>query len=150
MPVEIVNSNPQTGEILESGLRKMKNDFIEQADVKPYNGRTRLIKKYSVSVNVDEFKNLIKLYEDDPTKGIDVITINFAIHLNPGPDECPGFDYSDSLTVIAEAAKFIDSTNPRLGFISQINIGDFVVIPAYPSSEKHGWSKNPCCPSSNP
>ncbi len=149
MPVEIVTTNPSDAEIRESDLKKMKDDFINQADVKPFNGRNRLIKKFSVSLMKDEIKELIRYYEDHPDKDIHVIKINFAIHINPF-NSCNG-DYSDSLTAVVEAAKFIDNDNPPLGHISYIKPGDFVVIPGYKSVNKNGWAaKDPCCPSSNP
>lgn len=150
MPLEIVSSNPNIGEIALVGLLKMKNDFIEQADIKPYNGRDRLIKKYSVAINVQEFQDLIDYYNAS-AKGINVININFAIHLNPAPAVCPGYDYSDSLTIIVEAATFNVSGDSHSGYTSHNDVGDFVVIPAYPTVDKDNMlGSSPCCPSAHP
>ncbi|MEO6733324.1 MAG: hypothetical protein ABIN01_19025 [Ferruginibacter sp.] len=151
MPVEIISgtTNPAGGKINEQDLLKMKDDFINEVDLKPYNGRTRLIKKFSVSLMKSEIINLIAFYEDNP-KGIDVIKLNCAVHINP-MNACNNTNYADTLTVVVEAAKFIDGQNTELGHIPHVEIGDFVVIPGYSSIEKNTWNNDdPCCPSSNP
>jgi len=159
MPVLIVTSDPTDGEITETDLKKMKVDFINEAEVKPYNGRIKLIKKFSVAVMKSEIKNLVKFYEN--INDIDIINMNFAITLNPF-EACNG-DSSDSMTVVVEAATFIDKSHPELGFTSHVSAGDYVVIPGYKNANMNNKNVEngmkqmstlttdpPCCPSSYP
>lgn len=150
MPVEITSTPTSTsaGEISKSDLEKVKSDFVHQADVKPYNGRTRLLKKFSVSIMKDELKRLIAYYES--TGDIHFLKINFAVQLNPFT-ACSNENVSDSMTVIIETAKFIDPQNREMGHIPNNEVGDYVVIPGFGSTNKNQWTADgPCCPSSHP
>ena len=152
MPVEIITgtTDSEIGEIDQADLFEMKDDFINEVDVKPYNGRTRIVKKFSVSVMVSELKNLIRFYETQSSKGIQIIKLNCAVHLE-NISACDETDYADSLTIVVEAANFINPAKKELGHISHNEIGDFVVIPGYNSSIKNQWTvDDPCCPSTNP
>lgn len=159
MPVLIVTSDPTDGEIKETDLKKMKVDFINEAEVNPYNGRIKLIKKFSVAVMKEDIKKLIKHYENN--NDIDIINMNFAITPNPFV-ACNG-DSSDSMTVEVEAATFIDKSHPELGYTSHVRAGDYVVIPGCKNANMNDNAVSndmkqmsslttdpPCCPSSYP
>ena len=96
----------------------------------------------------DEFNDLIEHYKNNGN--IDVITINFAVNVNPFIG-CVNSDLSDTLTVVVEAAKFIDSEKPDLGVISYDKENDFVLIPAFRGRTITGdGRRDNCCPSARP
>lgn len=148
MPVKITaaSTNPNLGEISKPDLDKMKNDFISQVDLNPANGRTRIIKKFSVSVMKQELAGLLEQYNDDPD--FNVLTFNFAVNVNPTVS-CNGIDISDSITVVVEASKFTNPNDRSAGLTSYNNINDHVVIPAYADTISKSLA-SVCCPSSHP
>ena len=119
MPVQIISgtTDSEIGEIDQADLFAMRDDFINEVDVKPYNGRTRIVKKFSVFVMVAELKNVIRYYETQSSKGIQIIKLNCAVHLE-NISACDETDYADSLTIVVEAANFINPAKKELGHIS--------------------------------
>ena len=170
MPVKVTSStDPEKGQISSQDLSRMKESFINEVDLKGNYGRTTVVKKYSVAVMKDEIKQLLEHYESNG--GIDVVNIHLAVHLNPFTT-CNGMDYSDSITVVLEAAKFKDIKQTQLGINSFNDQEDLVVIPGYhgfldttnasdpstaidaldvlPAGTPILKGPAPCCPSSNP
>lgn len=153
MPVKIVNSttNSLTGQITLSDLEKMKTDFIDEVNLVPVNGRTAIKKKFTWYVTREEIEALFELnktVEEGEEKEVDLLEINFAVHLNQ-PRICnPQTFLTDGLTVVMQcktAQK--DPSNPD---------AEFVLIPGYdnfPGGDDTGTESVPskgCCPSSNP
>src|ERR1700733_13259833 len=104
MPVKIVNTptSVKNGEINKPELEKMKNDFINEVDIKPYNGRIRVIKKFACFVTKDQVDALFEENKSKSKKSEELfLKINFSVNLNPLQDIC-GDDTSDNLTAILE------------------------------------------------
>jgi hypothetical protein len=149
MPVKITTTtDPAAGTISGEDLSKMKNDFINEVQVLPYNGRVKAVKKFSVALTVDEVKELIAHYEKKG--GIDVIQLNLSLNLDPFV-ACNGTKLSGSLTVVVEAATWITGYPIYLPHNSD---GDIVCIPGFGDfaggKTRTGGGSSPCCPSSNP
>jgi hypothetical protein len=147
MPVKITSTtDPLAGKISPKDLSKMKNDFINEVGIIPFNGRKRAIKKFSVALTVDEIKELIAHYEKKG--GIDVVQLNISINLSPF-EACNGTNLSDSLTVVVEAATWIKDYPI---YLAHNGLGDFVCIPGFGdnSGVKTGGGDSPCCPAANP
>jgi hypothetical protein len=147
MPVKIsTTTDPLAGMISIEDLTRMKNDFINEVGIVPFNGRKRAIKKFSVALTVDELKELIEHYEKKG--GIDVIQLNLSVNLSPFV-ACNGTNLSDSLTVLVEAATWIKNYPI---YLPHNRLGDLVCIPGFgdSSSLKTGGGDSPCCPASNP
>ncbi len=139
MPVKITSSstNNALGEIKQSDLTKMKNDFINETTLNPAGStRTNVVKSHYCFLYKEQIDDLFNL-----TPGATILKINFALHLNP-TDEC-GTSYADNLTVILEAAED-DAVRT-----SHTSINEHVLIPAYANrtSPLKINAGNPCCPS---
>lgn len=127
-----------TGVINVNDLEKMKSSFIKETTLSPAGDTRKTVVKtgfcYLFKSHVDQ---LFALHPE-----ASVLKVNFALHLNP-TKEC-GSDYSDSLTVVIEAAK--NDAPDRTAFNKE---GDYVLIPAYHNqvAQKLEMLSDPCCPS---
>jgi len=127
MPVKITNqpTDSSSGTIALADLNKMKDSFINETYLTPSGPRTTVVKKYSVGFMLQDFTEFLAKYSD-----AHMIRINFAVHLDPFT-ACNGTDYANSLTVVVEAADFINLANTAEGFTSRVNTEDYVLIPGY-------------------
>jgi len=127
MPVKITNepTDSSNGTISLTDLSKMKDAFISGTYLSPSGLQETVIKKYSVGFMLQDFTEFLSKYND-----ADMLRINFAIHLNPFT-ACNGTDYANTLTVVVEAADFINPANTSEGFTSKTNVDDYVLIPGY-------------------
>ncbi len=139
MPVRIIDgpTNNILGIISVVDLVKMKNDFITQTDLTPKMGRTAVVKTHHCFLSRAQVDDLFL-----PHPEATILKINFCIQLKTteGCDD----DYSDSLTVVIEAA--LNNLPDRTAFN---NVGDFVLIPAYHDEvpDDSDIDSPPCCPS---
>ncbi len=149
MPVKIVTTatNSLTGEITPADLDKMKIDFIDEVNLVAVNGRTAIKKKFAWYVTREEVIALFDLNKNGD-KEVDLLEINFAVHLNQ-PRICnPQTFLTDTLTVVLQCkTEQKDPSNPN---------AEFVLIPGYdnfPGGDDSGMgnvASKGCCPSSNP
>jgi len=167
MPVKITTepTNSLNGTISVTDLNRMKDAFTVETDLKRTTGTA--IKKYSVGFMLQDFTEFLSKYND-----ADMIRINFALHLDPFY-ACNGTDYANTLTVVVEAADFINPEDTSKGFTSKTNVDDYVLIPGYKNSPDilastqsqaqpagegvmafaaplAAAARNPCCPSAHP
>lgn len=152
MPVKIVTTatNSLTGEITSSDLEKMKTDFIDDVDLVPANDRAVIIKKFAWYVTREEIEALFELsktVENGEEKEVDLLEINFAVHLNQ-PRICDQTPLTDEFTVVLQCKNTDkEPSNPE---------AEFVLIPGYDNfpggdDAAPGSFKNKnCCPSSRP
>lgn len=140
MPVKIISgsTNNSKGVINIADLKKMKNSFVEETILTPTGGRTTAITTRCCFLYKDQIDELFKLYND-----ASVLKINFSLHHNPTV-ECDGVNYSDSLTIVIEAAN--DNRPNRTAYDNE---GDYVLIPAYHDAlaMEKGKESVLCCPS---
>ena len=169
MPVKIINepTDSSSGTISLTDLKRMQDAFINDTYLSLSGAQQTEIKKYSVGFMLEDFTEFLSKYKD-----ADMIRINFALHLDHFT-ACNGTDYSKTLTVVVEAADFIDPDDTSKGFTSKTNVDDYVLIPGYKnnpdilaSSQSQAQpagegvmafaaplaaaARNPCCPSAHP
>lgn len=147
MPVKIIDgvTNKDGGQINISDLNLMKTDFFDDASLIPTGTRPFVVQTafcFLFKSQVDE------LFANHPEASI--LKINFALHLDPTVG-CQNDDYSNSLTVVIEAA--LD--NPPGSTVFN-NLNDFVLIPAFNNETVSTANENApeaiaqnfaCCPS---
>lgn len=144
MPVEIIQgaTDNNKGVINVQDLAKMKNNFITETTLSRDSSSGNVIKTHTCFLFKQQVLDLFNIFKDFANP---ILSINFALHLNPTPGCEIEPDLSDKLTVVIEVAE--NNAERTL----HANVGDFVLIPAYANKvailEADGFA---CCPSSHP
>ncbi len=146
MPVKITNgpTDHSEGLINAGDLAKMKNDFISEVTLSRKGSSTAVIKTHKCFLLKQQLDSLFAIFGSIENP---MLTINFALHLNPTPGCEAEPDISDKLTVVIEVT---DNDAQRA---SHNSVGEFVLIPGYANSGQE--EGNPvkgfvCCPSAFP
>ncbi len=145
MPVKIINgpTDNNEGVINVDDLAKMKNDFITETTMSRDGSSATVIKTHKCFLFKKQIDDLFVIFNSitDP-----ILSINFALHLNPTNGCVSEPDISDSLTIVIEAAENNADRTPHN------SVGEFVLIPAYANKIliEGGKDAFACCPSSFP